>query len=281
MKHFVSRSFASLIIVLFISSCGSSQNVTIDQEATHIRIPLTFSSGIPYVTVEIQDKRIPLKLDLGGFSTISLSDSILRELEVSYSGSRSSSDAFGNNYRARDYVIPEVDIQGLILSNIEGSEHKTYLTPAKAGNGYIGYGLLSKFKSIVIDYPRKQLILSRDASLPVSYSEQMWTTIPFSDKGGVVAPLTIDGQELSFWWDTGANYSIIYPEFANPEKTRQASNARIYTPSRVNFGGKEMKQTEFVVLALTGPGEDGLIGHSFFINHVVLIDFERRMVSVM
>lgn len=269
-----------LVQIVFLTSCKVSQQATIDPNATHVTIPLTFAQGIPYLEMEIQGKQIPLKLDLGGFSTIALSDSLLRSMDLVITGSRTSNDAFGNRHTVRDYVIPEARIGGIALSSVEGSEDKSYLAPDKAGNGYLGYGLISKFKRVVIDYPAKQLTLSWDGSLPARFSGKEWTTIPFDDKGGVVAPMTLDGKELSFWWDTGANFSIIDPDLAIADRTRRQSNVSIYTPAQISLGGREMRPTEFLALELAGPGEDGLIGHSFFNQHVVLIDFETSTISV-
>ena len=270
------------ILLILTASCGVQQTFTVDHSSsTTYILPLDLSDGFPHVMLEVGGHRIPALLDLGGFTTIALSDSILNFVEHRITGSRSVDDAYGNTYSARNYVLPKVRIGDLNVRDIEGTEVKHAVEPRSyAKNGYLGWQFISKFKRVILDYSRSRVILSNDESMPNDYRDLHWITTAFRDKGGAVSNVQLNGVEAEVWWDTGANWCIVDPSLTLPKVDRSYQGNRQFVSPHVRMNGSDLGQLDFYPLDLSGPGTDALIGHNFFAKFIVMLDLERKEISV-
>jgi len=283
------HSLVSLKVLLFsvglalsvsLFSCAPRQHFEIiNPSANIVEIPIDLTSGAPLVTVTIEGKNIPLLLDLGGFSTISLTDSILNLLQPEYTGKkREFVDAFGQAFTVRDYILPECTVGSLTLKNIEATEDKfNQRVPTGAKNGYVGLGFLSHF-TVILDYPAKKLVLIKEGeSLPKEYQNIEWSFEKFWGMG-VRSHLVIDGEEKEFVWDTGASHSIIRSDAVKRERIANESGRPMFYANNLEAGTDLIGPLDFIVLDFDEPKVDGIIGHNFFEKHVVIINFDTKKV---
>ena len=249
-------------------------------------LPLELSQDYATVHVTIEGKQIPLLLDLGGFSTIALSDSVLSTLSVKFAGTRSYDDAYGNSHKVRNYVVPSAELGTLRLENIEGTEQHTDLArPGRVPTGYLGIRFLRSFARVIFDYPHSRLILLRDTVLPADYRALRWTSIPYYGDE-VRSHASMDSVDLEFLWDTGASHSVLTNKAFNRVKQNRKKalgengGYLFYEADRLQIGALETGPLSLVLLDLPEPGVDAILGHNFFGDHIVMIDFESSTIGI-
>ena len=96
--------------------------------------------------------------------------------------------------------------------------------------------------------------------------------MPGSDAGVLTMAKTEIG-DIRFVWDTGAVPNIILKSRADGENL-ELSDRNTVTLNQIAFGEHEFGPIEFKVwdFPITPPF-DGFIGHEFFKNHIVCVDF--------
>ncbi len=228
-------------------------------------------SGRAYLDVTIADKTFPVFLDLGHFSTLSLTDSVLATLPISFVGGKtSSSDAFGATVHSRNYVIDTCRIGNLECTAMEGTEFgNTAASPAAGSGGCLGSSFLKAF-NVVFDYPNHRLVLMKDTALPAEYLHYHWSYTPYYESNGncITTDVTIRGKKRSLLWDTGASFSVIHPDVVGASDTEQS----VLEVDSIGLAGRHFGAIPFVTLAFQEPEADGLIGHNFFFDHAIYLN---------
>ncbi len=93
--------------------------------------------------------------------------------------------------------------------------------------------------------------------------------------GDPVTKATTDFGELTAVWDTGAPVSILRK--ANAHKLNDSVIDQSVTTKRLILAGSDFGPLQLVVADYAEPaGTDMFIGYSFFIKHVVCIDFPGK-----
>jgi hypothetical protein len=106
-------------------------------------------------------------------------------------------------------------------------------------------------------------------------------TLPFlAEWNGVpVAKARADFGDLVLVWDTGAAVSVIRrkaAEDANATISNQSVSIQHLRLGDTDFGPIDLRVFDYAARA----GTDGFIGHDFFANHVVCIDFPGKRILV-
>ena len=125
-------SLLVLSIISWIMCASSCQNL--DQSNELASVPLIFNQemeeghidGNAYIQVVIENDSLIIFLDTGNpDASIDLTPSTLESITVKYTGETIKSwDYMGQEYISRSYILPKVEIGGLEISNIHGTEHK-------------------------------------------------------------------------------------------------------------------------------------------------------------
>jgi hypothetical protein len=281
MNHRIGTLIVAVALLAGIASCRPTRHFTIEQTAAEvIELPLEVRAADAIVTVTLNGRQVPLQLDLGGFSTISLGTKVIETLEPRLTGrSDDFRDAFGNRMSAREYVIDSVMLGAQKLGGVYGNEFLTMQrsTPP-CDNGYLGHGLLRHF-NLLIDYPAGKLFLLKGSALPPGYDLKDWMFDTFTGPEVVTTQVTA-GRPRTFLWDTGAGFSILKPDElvdVVPGLTRRGHDAYIAKPFL--FGASRIDTLAFVILDLPYPETDGLIGHNYFQQHPVYINWQTQMIA--
>jgi hypothetical protein len=281
MNHRLRTVIIACALPAAVASCRPQRHFTIEQTAGEvIEIPLQVRENDAIVTVTLNSRPVELQLDLGGFSTVSLATKVIETLGPRFTGSSEDfRDAFGNQMSAREYVLDSVVFGAQRLGGVYGNEFLTVQRSAPpTDNGYVGHGLLRHF-NLLIDYPAGKLFLLKGSALPPGYDLKGWAFDTFTGSE-VVTTQVVAGRRRTFLWDTGAGYSILKPGEGveiEPGVTRRGHEAYLARPFA--FGASAIDSLAFVVLDLPYPETDGLIGHNFFKQHPVYINWETHTIA--
>ena len=145
--------------------------------------------------------------------------------------------------------------------------------------GLIGMDIMSKYGSIIFDYPNCQLLIGYDID------ETTQTLLPSGNiMGASYIDLTIEGKNAQLFMDTGAPTSYISSSFTNGHEELETTHD--YHPFYGEFISKTYEltikvngQSEKIIfgnlpsilqMPISMTGADGVIGYDFFNNHRLL-----------
>jgi hypothetical protein len=132
-----------------------------------------------WVTARASGRPLRLLVDLGGFDAVALVPDELKELPVTWTGrERTTISAMGKTATAREYSLADFELGGVQFPDVRGYEDLLH-GPARDVKraGYVGLGLLRRFR-LIIDYPARQLVLIwPDAPTPRGYDVTNWPAL--------------------------------------------------------------------------------------------------------
>jgi predicted aspartyl protease len=238
---------------------------------------------MPWVDAKIGGRPVRLLLDLGGFDAVALIPEELKELQVAWTGrSRTTFSAMGDAAQAREYVLPEVEIGGIVFTDVKGFEDLLHgKNRSVSRSGYLGLGLLRRFR-IVIDYPARRLVLIwPDAAMPDGYDVENWATSELApNRDGVMARVKLNGADRLMVWDSGASHCVLKSGLEGTAPVRPIKGHPFAAVDSLIVGGRELGPFDFALLDFKQPKADGFIGYSFFARHAVYVDFRNRVLAV-
>ena len=269
-----------------------------DQEFQFIEVPIHFSPEkeqfpAAFIDIDVGTVKLSLPIDTGhGLGCILLSPTVLDKLDIQYTGrTRENYDAFGQRYESREYLLPNIRIGDLTIAHVNGFE----LFTRWGDPGFIGLPFLRHFNAL-IDYLNQRFGLYPQQSLPQFLASTGWTKVKLaSPHAGLVLPLMFNDYDEAFLFclDTGAtnidqgkHYNLInarphlgkllqQKEFIEPstdaEVLGKLSTAQFRTAS-----GFPLADLDFVLADLEYLKIDGLLGHNFFLQYSVFIDFSTE-----
>lgn len=252
------------VLPILLTSCASPETFRLEPHATSVwtALPLRLEAERPYVDLEVNGKRVAVLFDLGAGATVWLESAAAQAAGARYTGDSSAyTDAFGVEHRCRGYVLDACRAGEFVFRDVEGRER------AEEPN-LLGWRLLWPFR-VLVDYPGRRIVLAKGHALPPGVHPETWARVPFRLTGsGLVTDVIADGRTLEFVWDTGASRSILKPGRGEP-------HAKSF-----QLAGHEFGPQEFTVLDIAEPPGDGLVGHPFFEQHRVLIDWEAGVLAI-
>jgi Aspartyl protease len=263
------RAVITLTMASAIAGCTCESARTSDATI----IPISINDRLPYVEAEIGGKRIALRFDTGAFdSGIALMADDMKRLNVESTGVAKSADAMGNIFEVRTFVVPEVRIGGLTLRNVPGNEMMYASdTTAATKSGHIGLASLRN-NLLVVNLAQRQIEVRKSGDFPkICGSTDTKLVI---GEFGVASRATSDIGSFMLGWDAAAQANIISPSALKlssgqyqPGDPRQIALA---------FDPMPIKPVPFRLVNIDIPGLDGLIGHDYFMTHVVCLDIPAR-----
>ncbi len=263
---------ALLGTILVLLGCASQPPVAV------IRVEIV--NGNPTTSVRIGDEHIDVVVDTGGLGKIAISSEDLERISVTFTGgSIERTDAAGDTFESRVFIVPELFLGGHRSEEVEGFERIASSGGFAGGPpmNVLGRALMHDF-TVVVDYPNGEIRLySPDQSRKVcgpSISELIER-----DDNILVLPVETDGGRMLALMDTGATYSFIQKKVVTSRKLSTVDD--LYTTSAFRVGSRDFGPLEMVVLPISGaPQIDALVGTNFFSRHAVCFDYRGRKVSI-
>ncbi len=262
-----------------------------------ISVPVVAFSHInmPILTLQIEDKQLPIGLDLGFRGDLSLSAEVLNELtNKSYRGSKTMWNFRGDSYEAKLYDIPKINLGKLRLSGLITKEtHSAFHQRTTFSNpnappptdlvGFVGWELF-RASNLFLDLANAEIAfcdglssLNERGYLP----EEFVQTPLLTDRGLVECHALTTKGLLRYALDTGCTWNIFHQE--NPqnlplEKMIKDPDSSVTFPT-FTISGRNLGPIDFVQLPINLPIPiDGVLGMEFFLEFAVFIDFANQQI---
>jgi len=292
MIGFVGRSLAGrrlagaalLLAILLLSGCATGPEGAC-KLVWRADLPIEPRDGLIFVGATFNDQPATLVMDTGAERTTLTETAVTRlrlRRDLRHPTNSMGIGGLSANYEALldDFAI------GVFRLPVERVEVGTFPIPAIAGiqaDGLLGADILLAF-DLDIDLPGRRLTIYR--ARPCADSRPPWT-VPYASVEGVtlrrdrlVVPLTLNGAEGRAVLDTGAQRSVIRPEFAaragvtqamldvDPAATLQGASRgqvsfRMHRFETLRIGTDTAHGVPLPVANLPGAEADALIGGDF------------------
>ncbi len=237
--------------------------------------------GNPVTSASIGDEQIDVIVDTGGLGVIAVSPVDLERLAVTFTGETiQRTDAAGDTFESREFIVPEMLLGGHRFQNVKGFERIGAAGGFAGGRpvNVLGRGLLHDY-TVVVDYPGGEIRLySPDQSRSVCGPPT--SELIERDDEILAVPIESDGGRLLALMDTGATYSFIQSDVVDSRNL--STTDQVYRTRSFRLGGRDFGPLEMVSLPIDGaPQIDAIIGTNFFAGHVVCFDYRDRKFSVL
>lgn len=265
MKHII------LILFLLVSFQGVAKN----PPNYHI-MDLEFTNNLPFVYIAVEDQKARCLVDTGARNgVLVLQKDIIAKLKtiIPFSVKEKISDVTGKKYIAQKYILPKFNMGAVNFLQLRLAEDTNWGIgegKIEGKDGVIGLELFLN-KGIIIDYINKKFVVI-DGKIPEEYDVDDWHELTFKvDRFGVSIFVQMDNEKETrrFILDTGANISIIKPEFIS-YKNSAISNLKL---NNLDLG-------DFLIYNYNLPVDfepDGILGYNFLEGRMIYIDFEKRI----
>ncbi len=236
--------------------------------------------NFPVITARINGADVPLAFDLGSDSALILKKAVIARVKpLQATEPHAAKDPMGNVIKFTTFTLARLEIGDAVFTDTIGRpdlHDSSYQAPDYGQQGSIGPALLRDYK-VVLDYPHRRFTLISPDSTANESAMCAGVPVPFLQEwnGDPVTRATTDFGELTAVWDTGAPLSLLRK--ANAHKLNDAVVDETKTTKHLVLGGSDFGPLELHVADYAEPaGTDMFIGYTFFVNHIVCIDFPGK-----
>ena len=244
-------------------------------------VPLQFINGIPFLDITIGSASTRVMFDSGGKLGISLpAETIEKSGSVQVLDEKKKfQDLQGKVHEVPKVIANKVIVGSTLLTTVKGQVHTQWggapegpeaeLTRARAG-GAIGLEAFANFP-LMFDYKLGTMSILNDEEV-AKLGLPTWRTLDLQYDGkGPVLTLVVEGKQLKFVLDTGAQVNVIKQGAACD--TNQACELR-------DISGALDFSTKIYRVKLDGAPFDGILGAPFFRRYRVVIDLKARKLHI-
>ncbi|HSX10799.1 MAG TPA: hypothetical protein VLF94_03670 [Chlamydiales bacterium] len=290
MKKLGLAFFPLVVIVCFYFWTAQEKKSIIDNRY-YMSAPIEFmSSGLPYLTVEIEGKKFPAELDLGYYSHVALTNNLLTKIAgKTFIGTASSCGWDGKKYASNVFEIPEIKINKISIHPLYlYEEDPEFLTTSRIitnetealslEHGRLGWRLFKKTK-LFLDLGNAKIAVCDSIE---TFQKQGYDLATFSktpillDNGLLEIDADTANGPLRCLLDTGCTVNILNTPLPSEKSMEEMLQNRENFSEIKSFhiGGKNLGTAVFRCLSVQLPFKiEAILGMEFFLNHQVLIDF--------
>jgi hypothetical protein len=243
-------------------------------------IPLSFSSKVPKVRVEMGEATVVVRLDSGAYdSGISLAEQDFVPAHVMVTGTTHWKDARGNELQGRTFVVPELRVGALTVRDVPGTElvFAPDVAPADR-DGVLGFVFLRNY-IVAIDFSGAQVRLyPADSSRPPDECAQGRASLSILP-AGLASTIGTEFGRMRVGWATGATGNMLTAQSMKIDVDADPYGRQVRLRN-VSLGSVHIPLLSAQVRDLKIPGLDGVLGDDFFASHHVCLDVKHKTVSV-
>jgi len=278
------RALFLLLAALLLSGCATSPEGAC-KLAWRADLPIDPRDNLIFVGAMFNDHAANLLMDTGAERT-TLTEAAVARLHLRRDLQHPSSSVGIGGTSASYEALPDDFAVGVFRLPVDRVKVATFALPEIGGiqpDGLLGADILLAF-DLDIDLPARRLTIYR--ARPCADSRPPWT-VPYSSVEGVamwrdrlMVPLTVNGADGRAVLDTGAQSTVIRPEFAarggvtramlenDPSRTmrgasREQASSRLHRFDTVQIGTQIAHGVLLPVAELPSGQEDALIGGDF------------------
>ena len=258
-----------------------------------VRIPITF--GPHFGEPRTDGKVYSFEIDLGSSTYLGCRDDVLQEIEKEPSEGFSIVDFAGNTHRVKSYIVPQVKIQNIKVSDVEVNELAPVLTlysmrdPQEINRespGKIGRYIFES-TNLFMDFHHSVMFACSRLSdrIKDGYCIKNLVAVPFEmyPEEGVVFTVDTDLGRKKLMLDTGSTKNFIKPCVVGDRCCEEwKAGLQIYHSSKFSVGGKDFGGADFILLKMAPVFKncDGVIGMEFLKKHIVYLDFKKKIAHI-
>ncbi|MCB1107801.1 MAG: hypothetical protein KDK76_06875 [Chlamydiia bacterium] len=258
------------------------------------------SSDLPCVDVGIEGKSYPLVVDLGSRLEMVVFSEVLGPLPKKPYGTEKWKNFRGTDYEYPTYLLPKVEVGSFLFKKAIVAEFPTErdkehviwsdATQEKKSSdeivGYLGRGLLKKV-NLLLDVKRSKLVMTNSPTKLKSdgYDLAAFEKVPFDlAYKGMVIEADTDLGKVRLLLDTGCTWTMLH-EYLYPkdlEKKISRYGFPMFTSSQFKMNGIDFGDQMFYFIDITKELSefDGFLGMDFIKNHVMYIDFAKKLLYI-
>jgi hypothetical protein len=262
-----------------------------------VRFPIVFGPyfGEPRTDVKIEGKIYSFEIDLGSSTYLACRNDVLEEIQKEPSGGFSLIDFVGNEHKVKSYVVPQVKIQNLKISDVEINELAPVLTlysdrdPFEVNNespGKIGRYVFES-TNLFMDFHNSVMFVCSclNDRIKDGYRIKNLIAVPFEvyPEEGIFFTVDTDLGTKKFMLDTGSTKNYIKPCVVGDRTCEEwKPGLQIYHSSKFSMGSKDFGGTDFILLKIAPIYKncDGVIGMEFLNDHIVYLDFKKKIAHI-
>lgn len=283
------------LFLLFFSVLVCLCLLFLQKKTYHTCLNLDFSSAnLPITSVEIEEKKYYLEIDIGSKYALTLHGTSLSEIKNKKNLNKLSwKDFKGNSYSAYSYRLPKVTLKDIVVkdviactSNVNYENNTSLFGNPNTGINdaqRIGRPFLSTFK-LLLDFKNSRMFISNDIKKlkALGFDVSNFKKIPMKiGKTGAIIQIKTDFGIKKLSIDTGSTITSLRKN-DQLKFTKSNHDVPILTSKKFVIEGKDFGNQDFYLLAITPELNevDGFLGMDFLKNHVVYIDFPGKMVYI-
>ncbi len=262
-------------------------------EAYFYQVPISISekSSTPYMTVEIENEKYSILIDLGSQFPFALRKEILQNLEKTFYETIQSKDIFGIEYETPVYIIPEITAGDILVKNMVTKEEEYKLVYSSNGDltdtetdGSVGLPLLS-LKNLLLDFSKPMIFAtdSHDLLDLLGYDLDQFQKVSFQESDEfILFSIELDIGSKQFILDTGCTWSFLRSDLLTQQTLISfVPEIPIYETSKFKIGGHDFGEIELCSLKMAHSELfDGILGMDFLEEHIVYIDFSANVLYI-
>ncbi len=257
-------------------------------------VPLTYGKArCPIAPVKINGNTYPLELDLGSVNFLVLDHNILQHTEKMSYGFTAWRDLKGNTYQSARYLIPEIQIGSISMSEVLADEQQdsffleTSLVEGMSHRplGSIGRPLLKRI-NLFLDFPHSQLILTNSTARLKKEGNPIETMVcvPFRlTRAGLVLSIETDLGTKNFMLDTGSTLTLVRSSLINHLNLQEKEEGlQAFSSSQFKMGGHDFGSQDLYCFNLADEltEVDGVLGMDFMRTRQLYIDYPKQIIYV-
>ncbi len=285
--------FLAGIIVVLASSTYLYWEYSSD--ASCVKIPVKISrSDTPIINVYIEEKKYPVKFELGSFSS-ALDTELLDKINKVPGGPVRRSDVRGNPYETQSFLISQMKIGGLVWANVKVGEINAQIRSGSFYGKYneallyeemgeIGSSFLEK-TNLCLDYYHRAIYRCNSLKVlqKLKICPKNMIKIPFQIKKGfmVIQPETDFGRlNLAL---SSSSFTVVRTSFGKELTLQQDWGGLPFdTSTRFILSGNDFGKLDIHFLDIDPkvPEVDGILGMNFLENNILYIDYPNRFIYI-
>ncbi|MBU6382699.1 MAG: hypothetical protein KGR16_00055 [Verrucomicrobia bacterium] len=254
------------------------------------------STGVPYLIIQIEGKKIKVELDLGFRGEATFSKEVIQNIKgKTFVGQRTMYGARGKSYQKKEYKAPKIHIGNLAMRNCLMQEDvdefllDSYLAtnsslPHTEASGRIGWEIF-KNCNLFLDLPNSQIAFCDSAQTLEThgYPIKEFAKTPLHTERGFIEMLVENPQGSSEIWvfDTGTTWNVINANDNSLSIEEMISEPQNKITRAFNIGNIIFDSVVFYKIPVPLPIHvDAILGMDFLKNHQVFIDFTHRQIYI-
>lgn len=276
------------LMVLAITACAPTPREKNQTQA--IYVPMKIVNRTPVVVVEIGEEEVPLQLDLGSGTTLTLFPQVFDRIDAQPTGETHMSMGIeGVAMENPVYTIPIATLGDATFQDLEirrddhSEQHRRETIEYRGTYGRVGRGLFYEGK-LIVDYRNEQLTIIPNDATDDHQKACTGVEIPLeADKEslGLTTKVNTDIGELYAVWDTGARGNIMRKKTTDAAglslDARDKYQTEAFEMSGHEFGPVRMNVWDIPVLP---PDLHTILGYWFFADKIVCVDFPGKRLLI-